>query len=107
MELTVCLSAVSADILRLIFSRMQLDGDMAGSGSALDPLFWAAHGAVERMYQRAMFEGVVADKEYRTTGDPGSECQGHNASLPLYWLKGFEFEDRSVLAHEVILLNAL
>eukprot|EP01034_Spumella_vulgaris_P033780 gene33780-41670_t len=26
-------------------ARMQIDGDMAGSGSATDPLFWVAHGA--------------------------------------------------------------
>ena len=33
-------------------------GDMAGSGAAMDPLFWVVHGAVERIFQRVMLEGV-------------------------------------------------
>ena len=27
-------------------------GDMGGSGAAMDPLFWVAHGAVDRLFQK-------------------------------------------------------
>jgi hypothetical protein len=88
-------------VMDLIFSRMQIDGDMAGSGSATDPLFWVAHGAVERLFQRTMFENVLSDKEYRTSGMAGSECQGHDPDQSNFWLTGYEFEDKTVLAHKL------
>jgi hypothetical protein len=48
--------------MKLICGRYQYDGDMAGSGAAIDPLFWVAHGAVERLFQRIIFEDVLVDK---------------------------------------------
>ena len=35
---------------------------MAGSGAAMDPLFWVVHGAVERIFQRVMLEGVFTGR---------------------------------------------
>ena len=29
-------------------------GDMGGSGAAMDPLFWVAHGAVDRLFQKVV-----------------------------------------------------
>ena len=47
---------------------------MAGSGAATDPLFWVAHGAVERLFQRTVFEGVMTDMSYTSS----SPCSGHS-----------------------------
>ena len=33
---------------------------MSGSGAALDPLFWVVPGAVDRLYQRVVFENVLS-----------------------------------------------
>ena len=32
----------------------QSTGDMGGSGAAMDPLFWVAHGAVDRLFQKVL-----------------------------------------------------
>lgn len=66
--------------MRLILSHMKIDGGMAGSGSAADPLFWAADGVVERWFQRAMFEDVLPNKIYVTSSQTGSDYQGHRAA---------------------------
>ena len=80
----------------MICGRMAYDGDMASSGAAHDPLFWVAHGAVERLYQRVVFEGILADKEYRQSEVDKVTCSGHTADGTKAWLKGYQFEDPSV-----------
>ena len=82
--------------MQLICGRMAFDGDMASSGAAHDPLFWVAHGAVERLYQRVVFEGILADTEYRQSEVDKVTCSGHTADGTKAWLKGYQFEDASV-----------
>jgi hypothetical protein len=90
------------EMVRLIFSRMQFDGDMSGSGSATDPLFWIAHGAIERLFQRTLFEDVLTDKVYLTDEtSTSSNCSGHAAWGKLQWLKGYKFEDKTVNPEEL------
>ena len=50
-------------------------------------MFWVVHGAVERLYQRVVFEGVLADKIYQTTDK--ATCSGHVAGGTKQWLKGY------------------
>jgi hypothetical protein len=85
-------------IMELICSRYQYDGDMAGSGAAMDPLFWVAHGAVERLFQRVIFENVLTDITYTLTSGKGYTCSGHGVNDTKAWLEGFYFEDASVNA---------
>eukprot|EP01034_Spumella_vulgaris_P023523 gene23523-29747_t len=85
----------------LLFSRMQVDGDLACSGAPTDPLFWVAIGATDRLFQRTMFEDATSDKIYATSGGSNSKCQGHDADESVFWLKGFYFEDSSVVSHEL------
>ena len=40
---------------------------MAGSGAALDPLFWVVPGAVDRLYQRVVFENVLSGNTNKNT----------------------------------------
>jgi hypothetical protein len=80
--------------MQLVCSRMAFDGDMASSGAANDPLFWVAHGAIERLYQRVVFEGVLADKLY--VNPKRNECSGHTADGNKAWLKGYYLQDESV-----------
>jgi hypothetical protein len=82
-------------IMRLVCSRMPLDGDLVGSGAAMDPLFWVVHGAVERLYQRVMFEGVLTDDQY-SNSKRGAPCPGHESTTTKTWLTGFTFADESV-----------
>lgn len=81
-------------VMRLIFSRLQQDGDMATSASAIDPFFWVAHGAVERLYQRVIFEDVLLDLDYipvNSSYTTDVTCQGHATNGTAYYLKGLEF----------------
>jgi len=80
--------------MQLVCSRMAFDGDMASSGAANDPLFWVAHGAIERLYQRVVFEGVLADKLY--VNPKRNECSGHTADGTKAWLTGYYLQDESV-----------
>jgi hypothetical protein len=84
-------------VAQILVSRAQYDGDMAGSGAALDPFFWIAHGAVERLMQKIVFEGVSTDATYDSTD---THCSGHMNTGTKYWLKGFFFEDESIVAEE-------
>lgn len=61
--------------------------------AALDPLFWVAHGAVERVFQKAMFSDIFSD----TILESCNHCSGHNASSPKAWLEGYYFADESVV----------
>jgi hypothetical protein len=62
--------------------------------SALDPLFWVAHGSMERMFQKAVFAGIFTDMEY-TSSD---HCSGHDSSIGKYWLNGFYFANETISA---------
>ena len=42
----------------------------------MDPLFWVAHGAIERLYQRVVFEGTLSDNVYATPMR-NAGCSGH------------------------------
>jgi len=78
--------------MNIICGRFQFDGDMAGSGAATDPLFWVAHGSLERLFQSVLFDNVPTDKVYPT----GAQCSGHSATSTKYWLQGFFFEDETL-----------
>ena len=61
--------ATKKEIMQLVCSRMSYEGDMGGSGAAMDPLFWVAHGAVDRLFQRVMFADVFTDNIYKNQGE--------------------------------------
>ena len=79
-------------LMNLICGRMQYDGDMAGSGAATDPLFWVAHGAIERLFQRIVFENILSSKEYGLYNGRSDQCSGHSLTGKKAWLQGFYFD---------------
>jgi hypothetical protein len=58
----------------------------------MDPLFWVAHGAMERIFQKSVFSGIFSDMTYSTV----DHCEGHSAESVKSWLKGYYLEDESV-----------
>jgi hypothetical protein len=66
----------------------------------MDPLFWVAHGAVERTFQKAVFADIFSDMIYSNAG----HCSGHTSDSTKAWLKGYYFHDENVLAE--LLTNA-
>jgi hypothetical protein len=62
------------EIIKIFAKRAGFDGDMGGSGAAMDPLFWVAHGAVERLLQKVVFENFTSDLVYDSTT---AHCSGH------------------------------
>jgi hypothetical protein len=86
--------------VQLMCSRMAFDGEMASSGAAMDPLFWVAHGAIERLFQRVTFDGTLADRTYATPMR-NAGCSGHTADGTKEWLRGLYFQDTTVNAHEL------
>jgi hypothetical protein len=84
------------EVMKLIANMFPFDGDLAGSGAALDPLFWVAHGAVERLYQKSVFAGIFTDMTYERSYD--FPCSGHDADATKAWLEGFYFVDKTVVA---------
>lgn len=93
-------------LLTLMFHRQQHDGDMATSSSATDPFFWVAHGAIERLYQRVIFEDVLSDSIYATdTSSGGYSCQGHAADSKAFYLTGLELESTNVKGEVLELWN--
>lgn len=77
------------DALSTYISRFQFDGDMASSAAAIDPIFWVAHGSIERLYQKLLFESYITEDKYISTGPSG--CSGHAATGTKAWLAGFSF----------------
>ena len=67
-------------IMTLVCQRMSYEGDMAGSGAAMDPLFWVVHGAVERVFQRVMLEGVFTGSGCNTPSDTLSNSSSDTSS---------------------------
>jgi hypothetical protein len=61
---------------------------------AADPLYWVAHGAVERLFQFTIFNDWLSDYEY----DTDSECTGHMKDGVKAWLKGYYFNDETIAA---------
>ena len=86
--------ATKVEMMQLICSRMSMEGDMAGSGAAHDPLFWVAHGAVERLFQRVVFDKVLTNLNY--VSSVRGTCSGHDANGKKTWLKGLKFDDLSI-----------
>jgi hypothetical protein len=84
------------EVMKLIANMFPYDGDLAGSGAAQDPLFWVAHGSVERLFQRAALENMFSDMLYTDTET--GYCSGHAADATKSWLKGFYFVDESIQA---------
>ena len=82
-------------IMQLICSRMSMDGDIVGSGAAMDPLFWVTHGAVERLYQRVMFEDVLTADTF-VNSKRGAPCPGHESATFKTWLSGYYLLDTSI-----------
>jgi hypothetical protein len=87
------------EVMKLIANMFPYDGDLAGSGAALDPLFWVAHGSVERLFQRAVFENMFSDLLY--TDMETGYCSGHAADATKAWLAGFYFVDETIKAEEL------
>lgn len=85
-------------IAGLLVSRANFDGEMGGSGAAMDPLFWVAHGAVERLMQKVIFSGITTDTAYDAST---AHCSGHENMGTKAWLKGYYFVDKSIAAEEV------
>jgi hypothetical protein len=83
-----------AAYLSSLCSRYLIEGDLAGSGSAMDPMFWVAHGAVEKLYQKMNFESWLSDSSYVAFND--GACSGHDANGTKSWLDGLSFIDTSV-----------
>jgi hypothetical protein len=86
------------ELMNLLVNRFPFDGEMAGSGAAQDPLFWVAHGAVERMFQKVIFSNLTSDTDYTSTAD---RCSGHEKVGTKYWLTGFYFTNTSVVSEEL------
>lgn len=84
--------------MNMICGRMQFDGDMAGASAAVDPLFWVAHGAVEKLFQRVTFESLLTDSNYPRGSDLeySNLCSGHRIDGKKFWLTGYYFEDKTV-----------
>lgn len=59
---------------------------------AMDPLFWVAHGAMEKTFQKSVFEGLFSDMKFNSV----DHCSGHSAAFPKLWLKGFYFADENI-----------
>jgi hypothetical protein len=67
--------------------------------TAMDPLFWVAHGAVERLFQKAVFSNIFSDMVY-----PNAEelsCSGHDSGSSKFWLQGYYFADESIKSEEL------
>jgi hypothetical protein len=60
-------------IKNIIIYRFTYGSENSGSGAAQDPLFWVAHGAIERLVQRAIFSGITKDTEFSSTNQ---HCSG-------------------------------
>jgi hypothetical protein len=88
------------EIMELACQRMSYEGDLAGSGAATDPIFWVAHGSVDRLFQRVVFENVLSDMVYKSSRR-GATCSGHEATGTKRWLKGLYFEDENIDASEL------
>jgi hypothetical protein len=94
-------------VMQLLCSRMGLDGDMVGSASPLDPIFWVSHGALERLYHHISFHSgdgdgdgdnrLLTDLEYSTESD----CSGHAPNGTKAWLEGYYLQDETVSVKEV------
>ena len=63
-------------------------------------VFWVSHGAIEKLYQRVLFAGLLADTAYTTA----NTCSGHNPAGTKAWLQGYYFADPSV--DTTVLTNA-
>ena len=86
------------EVMKIIANMFPFDGDLAGSAAAQDPLFWVAHGSVERLFQRAVFENMFTDMIYNDGYVFPSYCSGHAGDATKSWLKGFYFVDESIAA---------
>ena len=82
------------EVMKLIANMFPYDGDLAGSGAALDPIFWVAHGAVERLFQKSVFANIFSDYEYTRVND--FPCSGHEADANKSWLQGYFFVDETI-----------
>ena len=83
------------EIMELACQRMSYEGDLSGSGAAMDPIFWVVHGAVDRLFQRVSFSGVLSDKVYKTS-KRSVGCSGHETTGTKRWLKGLFVEDSTI-----------
>ena len=63
----------------------------------MDPLFWVAHGAMERTFQKSVYEGIFSDMDFTKI----SHCSGHNFDSTKDWLNGFYFSDENIIASEL------
>jgi hypothetical protein len=86
------------EIMSLLCGRFLIEGDMASSGASQDPIFWVAHGAVEKVFQKIVFEDWLEDWDYPSVK---SECSGHEYNGTKYWLNSFSFNDDTIDAAEI------
>lgn len=81
------------DIMQNLCGRFQIEGDMASSGAALDPLFWVAHGALDKVFQYQVFTSWLSDLVFPSAD---GACSGHSYNGTKYWLTGYSFQDKSI-----------
>lgn len=79
-------------VMKLLCSRLSYDGDMVGSASPIDPVFWVSHGAVEKLFQRIVLGGLLSNMDFAVD----NECSGHAPWGTKAWLEGYSLMDASV-----------
>lgn len=52
---------------------------------------------MERMFQKAVFAGILSDMDY-TASD---HCSGHDSGIGKYWLNGFNFANDTISATDL------
>ena len=86
--------------MQLIANMFPFDGDLAGTGAPLDPLFWLTLGSVERLYQKSVFSHVIfSDMDYQRIDE--NACSGHEARAKKAWLQGLDLRDVTLSADEL------
>jgi hypothetical protein len=71
-----------------------IDGDMAGAGAATDPLFYVAHGSVERLLPSTTARDGFTDISAQTSHFQRHRLLSHRNGTKA-WLEGF-INDRSI-----------
>lgn len=80
-------------VLQTICESTILNGDMLNSDAPFDPLFFLAHAAVERLYQRYALSGYLKDIDW--TSDGWHQCWGHKPGYKMDW-HSYTFDDDSL-----------
>uniref|UniRef100_A0A7S0XFD2 Tyrosinase copper-binding domain-containing protein n=1 Tax=Chromulina nebulosa TaxID=96789 RepID=A0A7S0XFD2_9STRA len=85
------------NVMKKLCSRLGYDGDMVGSASAIDPIFWVSHGSVEKLYQKLIINDLFLDLQYTASS---SSCSGHAPWGKKDWLNGYKFINTDIEVNE-------